>query len=324
MTVSGTESGRFVAWLGGPDRPAETGAGGVLGGKAASLDRLARLGFTIPPAFCLTTEAFDAHLAAIPERANFIAAVERLPEEEARESVVRLVEASAIPMGVSDALAEAVGRLLAGTPAGPNGGSTFAVRSSGIGEDGGVDSFAGLHQTELGLRAPEIEPAVRRCWASLWSAPAVGYRVRRGRPLSGAAMAVVVQILVPADAAAVVFTRHPVTNRDDQLLINAIRGLGEPMVSGTATPDTIVVDKASRAVTEFTAGDPGERLVTRDGVVARVVDDADGPALSDAARGELIDLSLAVERAFGAPVDIEAALAADRWYLLQARPITTR
>jgi rifampicin phosphotransferase len=321
MTASGTESGRFVAWLGASN--AASTAGQALGGKAASLDRLARLGFTIPPAFCLTTEASQAHVAAIPEHDAFVAAMERLPDEEARASVVRLVETSTTPAMVSDALAEAVARLVLAAPSGPDGGSTFAVRSSGIGEDGAADSFAGLHETELGLRDAEIEPAVRRCWASLWSAPAVGYRVRRGRPLSGAAMAVVVQTLVPADAAAVVFTRHPVTNREDQLLINAIRGLGEPMVSGTATPDTIVVDKASRAVTEFTAGDPGERLIARDGGVTRVVDGGNAPALSEGVLRELIDLSLAVERAFGAPVDIEAALAADCWYLLQARPITT-
>jgi phosphoenolpyruvate synthase/pyruvate phosphate dikinase len=322
MTASGTESGRFVAWLGAPDT---AGAGGqALGGKAASLNRLARLGFTVPPAFCLTTEAFRTHLAAIPEHDVVVAAIEQLPDEEARTSLVRLVGTSAMPAAISKALSEAIGRLLLAAPSVPDGGSTFAVRSSGIGEDGAVNSYAGLHETELGLHDAEIEPAVRRCWASLWSAPAVGYGVRRGHSLSGAAMAVVVQILVPADAAAVVFTRHPVTNREDQLLINAIHGLGEPMVSGTATPDTIVVDKASRAVTEFTAGDPGERLVARDGGVARVVASGDGPALSEAVLSELIDLSLAVEQAFGAPVDIEAARAADCWYLLQARPITTR
>ena len=120
-------------------------------------------------------------------------------------------------------------------------------------------------------------------------------------------MAVVVQALVPAMAAAVVFTRHPVTGRDDQILVNAAPGLGEAMVSGLVTPDTLVVDKATRTVVETAPGDqPG------------------GPALSDAARDDLVDLALRVEGAFGAAVDIEAAFAADGWYLLQARPITTR
>ena len=119
-------------------------------------------------------------------------------------------------------------------------------------------------------------------------------------------MAVVVQALVPARAAAIVFTRHPVSGRADQLLINAAPGLGEAMVSGMVTPDTIVVDKASRAVTEFTPGDSGG-----------------GPVLADDVRDELVGLGLEIEQAFGAPVDIEAAYAADGWYLLQARPITT-
>ena len=182
----------------------------------------------------------------------------------------------------------------------------LAVRSSGVAEDGAAASFAGLHDTELGLTADQVAPAVLRCWASLWSERAVGYRARRGLALDGDAMAVVVQALVPARAAAIVFTRHPVSGRSDQLLINAAPGLGEAMVSGLVTPDTTVVDKATRAVVEFTPGDSG-----------------DGPALTDDVRDELIGLSLDVERAFGAPVDIEAAHADDGWYLLQARPITT-
>ena len=182
----------------------------------------------------------------------------------------------------------------------------LAVRSSGVAEDGTTASFAGLHDTELGLTAAEVGPAVLRCWASLWSDRAIGYRTRRGLALDGGAMAVVVQALVPAQAAAVAFTRHPVTGRTDQILVNAAPGLGEAMVSGLVTPDTLVVDKASRAVVESTPGDQ-----------------AGGPALSDASLADLVRLCLDVERAFEAPVDIEAALAADGWYLLQARPITT-
>jgi pyruvate,water dikinase len=157
------------------------------------------------------------------------------------------------------------------------------------------------------LTTDEVVPAVLRCWSSLWSDRAVAYRSRRGLPLDGGAMAVVVQALVPARAAAVAFTRHPVTGRDDQIVLNASHGLGEAMVSGTVTPDTIVVDKSSRAVIEFTRGETGE-----------------DPALGQGSLAELVGLCLDVERAYGAPVDIEAAWATDGWYLLQARPITTR
>jgi len=152
----------------------------------------------------------------------------------------------------------------------------------------------------------DVDAAVRRCWASLWSAPAMAYRARRGLPLDGGAMGIVVQVLVPADAAIVAFTRHPVTGRADQLVITAVRGLGDAMVSGTVTPDTFVVDRDSRAVIDFS---PGES--------------ADGPAIGGPVLDELIDLILRVEAGFGAPVDIEAAVSGGTWYLLQARPITT-
>jgi len=203
------------------------------------------------------------------------------------------------------------------------GETSFAVRSSAIGEDGKATSFAGLHDTELGLAAADVEAAVRRCWSSLWSGAAVAYRGRHSLPLDDASMAVVVQALVPADASAVVFTRHPVTGRGDQLVINAVRGLGEPMVSGTVTPDTIVVDKASGEVREFSGGDGGERLLAMGVGVTRVADPASGPALREGVLRDLVALSLHVEQAFGVAVDIEAAHARDRWYLLQARPITT-
>jgi len=118
-------------------------------------------------------------------------------------------------------------------------------------------------------------------------------------------MAVVVQALVPADAAIVAFTRHPVTGRDDQLVITAVRGLGDAMVSGTVTPDTFIIDRQTRKIAELDLGETGF------------------PAIGGAALEDLIDLMLRVEAGFGGPVDIEAALAGTDWYLLQARPITT-
>jgi rifampicin phosphotransferase len=291
----------------------------LLGGKGASLDRLARLGFTVPPGFCLTTAAFDAHLGAIADRAAFTGATAALPAESARATLVALVGGSPLAPSVQEALADAIDRLVATAPA----PLRVAVRSSAIDEDGAVASFAGLHDTELGVAPGDIEVAVRRCWASLWSPQAVAYRLRRQVSFQDLGMAVVVQALVPADAAAVVFTRHPVTGRDDQVLINAIPGLGEPMVAGTVTPDTIVVDKASRAVVSFTAGAAPEILVALATGVARQANPPGTRALDDIALKELVTLACEVERRVGANVDLEAARSGGRWYLLQARPITT-
>ena len=245
-----------------------------LGGKGASLDRLIRLGYRVPPGFCVTTTAFRAGR----DQSDVI----------------------------DDALGAALERLEARIAELTGGAARLAVRSSAIGEDGAAASFAGLHETELDVAPADVPAALRRCWASLASAPALAYRARRGLSEDDVAMAVVVQALVPADASAVVFTRHPVTGRADQLVITSARGLGDAMVSGTITPDTLVVDRATRELVEFV---PGE--------------DLDAPVLTSAAAAELVTLAVAVERDFGRAVDIEAALAGGTWFLLQARPITT-
>lgn len=279
----GSSDGSVIAWLGVGADPT------VLGGKAASLDRLARLGFRVPPGFCLTVEAFHAQRRALGPSAGRegIATAPLQPSlAEALDAAVRRLSGELGDVGILR--------------------PRFAVRSSAVGEDGSAASYAGLHDTELDLGADEVAGAVARCWASLWSPAALAYRDRRGLGFDDAAMAVVVQALVPAEVAAVVFTRHPVTGREDQLVATSVRGLGEAMVAGTITPDTYVVDKASRAVVQLERGE-----------------DPLGPSLEGPTLAELVAVALAVEDRFGAAVDIEAAFAAGRWYLLQARPITT-
>ena len=288
-------AGPFIEWLGsatsGPER---------LGGKAASLDRLARMGFRIPPGFCLTTEAFRAQVATIDSGVGH-------GDEGWPGDLAGLIRAEPVAADLADELATAIRRLSETAPSadGTPAGARFAVRSSALGEDGSAASYAGLHETELDVAPDGVDASVRRCWASLWSPEALAYRTFRGISMDGAAMAVVVQSLVPADAAAVAFTRHPVTGREDQLVVTAVKGLGDAMVSGTVTPDTYVIDKASLRTLEFTPGD-GLR------------------ALDDESLTELAGLCLRVEAGFGAAVDIEAAIAGGTWFLLQARPITTR
>ncbi|MCI0344470.1 MAG: PEP/pyruvate-binding domain-containing protein [Chloroflexi bacterium] len=287
----------YVEWLGRAE-----GGVAALGGKGASLDRLIRLGFRVPPGFCLTTTAFDTQVDGLPGARS---AIQRLPDEASREWLEAALREVPLQSEVVQSLAAALLEISASP--GDAGGSTFAVRSSGVGEDGADASYAGLHETELGVVPEDVAGAVRRCWASQWSAPALFYRRRRGFAPGGGAMAVVVQRLVPASAAAVAFTRHPVTGREDQIVITAVRGLGDAMVSGTVTPDTIVVDRVSLSVVEHT-----------------VADQAAGPALHEAQIRDLAEQALRIEAAYGAAVDVEAAIGDDAWFLLQARPITTR
>ncbi|HEX5824442.1 MAG TPA: PEP/pyruvate-binding domain-containing protein [Candidatus Limnocylindrales bacterium] len=300
-----------------------------LGGKGASLDRLARLGHPIPPGFCLTAAAFRAYLAAAAEPDALATAIAALPDEAARCEIVAALDATAMPPAVGESIRAGLAALctelrgISSDPADPSGDRpTFAVRSSALDEDGVDASFAGLHETELGRTADEVEDAVRRCWRSLWSTAAVGYRARRGLPFDGIAMAVVVQALVPAEASVVVFTRHPVSGRDD-VLINAIRGLGEPLVSGTATPETIVVERSGRTIIERIPGDHGRRLFAHAGIPVEMADPSTDPVLTDGAACDLAGIALDIEAGLGRPVDIEAVRYRDRWLLLQARPITT-
>ncbi len=293
----------LIAWLG------EASDRAALGGKGASLDRLIRMGFRVPPGFCLTTRAFRAQLLALgPARWLDGAADTAQTVDGAADGPPPWLDrlstgplASEIDADLSSSLDRLARELRAAGIDDPR----FAVRSSAIGEDGSVASYAGLHETELGVAAHAVPAAIARCWASLWSPAAIAYRRRRGLPADEVEMAVVVQALVPAESAAVVFTRHPVTGREDQLVLTAVRGLGDAMVAGTVTPDTYVVDKASRATLELEAGE-----------------DPTGPALDHVTLQGLVELALAVEAGFGAPVDIEAAHAGGAWYLLQARPIT--
>lgn len=284
----------YVEWLGRAE-----GGVAALGGKGASLDRLIRWGFRVPPGFCVTTAAFERQLDVLPEAQALIA---KLPDPESREGL----EAAMMNADLVPELAAALERSLGALVSTATADARFAVRSSAVGEDAAGASYAGLHETELGLVAADVSAAVRRCWASLWSAPALFYRTRRSLPLDGGAMAVVVQQLVPAEAAAVLFTRHPVTRRDDQIVITAVRGLGDEMVAGTVTPDTFVLDRSTLAVVERELADAGSE-----------------PAIDDARLRELATLALRAETAYGAAVDIEAAIGDGEWYLLQARPITT-
>jgi pyruvate,water dikinase len=289
---------QLVEWLGATDAPpSEWDA--LLGGKAASLERLLRMGAPTPPAFCLTTDAFGAHLAAEAHAGEARAAISRLPDAAAAATLTTLLLEAPLPARLAAQVEVGLDRLgaeaaLADPP--------IAVRSSAVGEDGRAASFAGIHETELDRSRDEVEAAIRHCWASLWSERALEYRVARGLPLDGA-MAVVVQLLVPADAAAVVFTRHPVTGSPDEILINATHGLGEALVSGLVTPDELVLARSDLLTLSFSAGDSG--LV-----------------LSDDQLRDLAVLCLDLERKFGKPIDVEAAHADGRWYILQARPIT--
>lgn len=261
-----------------------------VGGKAASLSRLAAL-HTVPPGFAI---------AAMP--------------------------ASGVPLGALAPTIAAAYHALAERCSSKDP-PAVAVRSSALDEDGADASFAGQHDTYLNIRgADAVIDAVRRCVASASAAEALAYRQRRGLQSADVRMAVLVQELVPADAAAVVFSANPISGNCDEMMINANWGLGESIVGGMATPDTFTVDKATLAVTwRGIARKDRMTVMTESGTCeAPVPDDLrERPSLSDAHVVDIARLALKLEQATGRPVDVECAIARDTLYLLQCRPITT-
>ncbi len=207
-----------------------------------------------------------------------------------------------------------------------------AVRSSALGEDGEQASFAGQQETYLWVRgAEEVCDAVRDCWASLYSAPAITYRAGLGDSASEAAMGVAVQLMVDAEVSGVLFTCNPVSGDPSMVAVNASWGLGLAVVGGEVTPDDYLVSKVTREVVrEQIHAKDVEYVPDEGGGTVRVAVPAErreAPCLDRAALEALVDLGRAVERCFGSHQDVEWALARGRelpasLYLLQSRPVT--
>jgi len=296
-----------------------------VGGKGASLARLAAGGLPVPPGFHITTAAYRRFVAEHELQERILAAVSAAtPDqpatlEEASSRIGKLFAQSAMP----DDIAEAIRRAYAGLGGGE---VAVAVRSSATAEDLPSASFAGQQETYLNIRGTEaVLDAVKRCWASLWTARAIAYRARQGIAPDQVALAVVVQEMVFADAAGVMFTANPLSGNRDEVVINAAWGLGEALVSGAVTPDTLTLDKATgRVIRRETAEKQTMTVWSGSGTRAAPVPDAlkKKEVLSDAQAVELARLGLEIERLYAMPMDIEWTLAAGKLAIVQARPIT--
>jgi phosphohistidine swiveling domain-containing protein len=257
-----------------------------VGGKGLSLGFMVRAGLPVPPGFCITTGAYR-----------------RLNGEGLRRDGP-----------LAEQIVAAYRRL---------GGGAVAVRSSATAEDGTTTSFAGQQETILGVHGEEaLLDAVMRCWASLHTERAVAYRRRQGVEDDGLAMAVVVQRLVPSEVSGVLFTRDPLDPEGRRLLVEASWGLGESVVSGRVTPDRYHLDRTTQAVLDRHVATKQTQWAPN-GPAPVPVEKQTQSCLNDARLVELADLARRVEELYGDARDVEWAWAEGRFWLLQARPITT-
>jgi phosphoenolpyruvate synthase/pyruvate phosphate dikinase len=276
-----------IVWLGDPACHERD----LVGGKAAHLSRLAAT-HLVPPGFCLTARfAFD-----------------------------QLAHGAAPYQQMEDAYRQLAARCGIESP-------PVAVRSSAIDEDGSVASFAGQHETYLNRVGPAaVADAAMRCWQSVRSERALAYRRAMVLDQAESRLAVLVQQLVPADCAIVAFSGNPVTGSREELVIEANWGLGESIVSGAASPDTYILAKAGLTLRDRSIGDKRRMTVP----VAGGTQDVETPrelrgraTLDGAQLAEVARLVLGLEAWMGRPVDVEAAYAGGRLYLLQCRAATT-
>jgi pyruvate,water dikinase len=307
------------AWIVPLDLPAAADPE-LVGGKGAGLRRLSALGIRVPSGFVVSTAAFRAALDEFGQ-ARIEAPLRALPPDAGPTEVE--TAAAAARAAVLDATFDAPVLDAVRSAYAEHDLGSVAVRSSAAAEDAAEDSYAGEHDSYLELDGPDaVAEAVRRCWASLYTTRAVSYRGER----DAGAMAVVVQEMVPARAAGVFMTLNPANGDRSTVACEAVWGLGEPLVSGTVTPDRFLLDKISGEVLRREVADKPTRLVRAadGGTVTEDIPDPlrTVPCLTDAELAELLRIGRAVERAAGRPQDGEFAVDRAGITLLQARPET--
>lgn len=305
------------------------------GGKSANLGELIRAGVRVPQGFVVMTPAFEAFLGVDGAGAGIRNEVASLELDDATqvaaasERIRRRVCSMPVPDDVADIIRSHYRDMSL------NGaGCPVAVRSSATCEDSEAASFAGLQDTYLWVRGEEqLIERVRSCWASIYNSESITYRRRLDLPEEQIAMAVVVQQMVDAICAGVMFTRSPTTGDKSVIVIEGSWGLGSCLVSGEVTPDRFVVNKVTgEIVTRNISDKTVEHNADPSGSGVREQAVADerrrAPCLSDESIRELWQLARQIEQHYAAPQDIEWAICRDpesgesQVNLLQSRPET--
>jgi Phosphoenolpyruvate synthase/pyruvate phosphate dikinase len=300
----------------------------LAGGKGANLGELIKAGFDVPPGFVITTAAYDLLIQTSGLQANIQQMLGSLEIDnptsvsEISQKIRAIFERTSIPDSIRDETSKAYRQL---------DRSAVAVRSSATAEDLPEAAFAGQQETFLNVIGEQaLLDAVRACWASLWSERAVLYRARQNVDQTSIKLAVVVQEMVQADVAGVMFTADPVSGERDELVIDASPGLGEAVVGGLVTPDHFVMNKRSLRVKERRLGRREVVICSKAGGGTQQVTPTDkniDSALPPSTVRHLAKLGKQIERHYGNPQDIEWAWINDgaragKFLILQARPMT--
>lgn len=307
---------------------------GLAGGKGANLGEIIRAGIPVPLGFVILTRTYERFMAETGAAESLLPYFKKLPEEPERQyeeisrTIRSIIETKDMPGDIEDAICEYYEKL---SQHYGKADITVAVRSSGVAEDAATASFAGQFETYLNVKGKnELTDSVKKCWASLFTAQAINYRMEKGLPVDGGGIGVCVQKMINARSAGICFTVDPVTGNPSKMVIEGNWGMGESVVQGIVNPDRFTVNKDTLDVESAIIGEKMLRVVpvemgTQQEEIPR--DKRNEFCLTNDEVKRIAAKAKAVETHYGSPQDIEWAIDCDlpspeNLFLVQTRPVS--
>ncbi|PIN86568.1 hypothetical protein COV19_03525 [Candidatus Woesearchaeota archaeon CG10_big_fil_rev_8_21_14_0_10_44_13] len=294
----------------------------LVGGKGANLGELASIGLPVPDGFVITARAYERFIADAGIKEKIHSLLKKLDVEDteklnkAAEGIRKLIMRSHMPKYLADEIRKNYKPI----------NDFVAVRSSATAEDLPDASFAGQQDTFLNMKGEkDVLDAVQRCFASLFTPRAIYYREKNNFPHESVFLAVVVQKMVNADKAGVIFSVNPVTQNREEIIVEGAYGLGESVVLGALTPHSYIIDKKTHNIKTKSisklewgyfrskSGKTEKRDISHGHI--EILDEKEALALTKYTKE--------IEKHYGIPMDIEWAIEGGKVYILQARPVTT-
>ena len=299
----------------------------LVGGKGANLGEMTRASIPVPPGFIVTSKAYYDFISKSGIAGDIKSILKNTDPEDSKalqsssKTIKELITGAPMPEHTSEAIIEAYQKM---------GDGLVAVRSSATAEDLPEASFAGQQSTFLNIQGKEnVVKAVQECWASLFEARAIYYREQQHFDHFKVGIAVPVQTMVASESSGVMFTVEPITSDTSKIVIEAIYGLGEGLVSGEVTPDLYIIDKETMTIVS-------RKISTQEKKLTRARLDGAGnvwqtvattsrekPKISDADINNLAAIAKNIEEHYRTPQDIEWAKDDNSLYIVQTRPVTT-
>ena len=293
----------------------------LLGAKAARLGELHNSSFPVPEGFIITALAYQEIIrennitGKIKEQLNNLDITSPYALERTADVIQNYILRALVPIKITESIVMEYRKLK----------GCVAVRSSTTAEDLLGASFAGQHNTFLNVVGEEsVVESIKKCISSLFTARALYYCHAKGIDHFGILMAIIVQRMIKAEKAGIMFTINPVTNNRDQIVIEAAFGLGESVVSGELTPDRFIINKESEQITRRSISNQSWAYFPENNNIRRKeIDYGNLPTLSEKEVKALVDYGKQIETIYNTPQDIEWAIDKEGIKILQTRPITT-